>query len=420
MVAWEKDKVKGAIRTDFILSAEIIVLTLGVVATASFTNQILTLSVVALAMTVFVYGLVAGIVKLDDVGLYLSRKGGAIAAFGRGLVASAPWLMKFLSVAGTIAMFLVGGGILVHNVPALHHAVQALGGEGSGLAGERGGQHGGRHHRRRHRAGSGDRVPEAAREMICRRAHARLLLALRRRPSMGSGAAAFARWIISPPRTRLLPCRLAAYSASSARRSRVFGIVTGPPPRQPEMHRHAPVLLVSTRCASERAAGAARWPCCRRPGFPAVPERTRRRPTVRCRRRAQQQPQHGHQVLQQHRHPRDRAPRWSGGNHPGRSRPRPAVSCCARHAPVHAAAVVQAAAIQCLGQRIDTRQVTGSTQVPAPARQCVALRVPLPAARWPGDRGPAQPAAAPPVSRITSRSSWLRSAMLRASRSCSA
>ncbi|KAG0959295.1 hypothetical protein G6F31_011798 [Rhizopus arrhizus] len=130
MVAWEKDKVKGAIRTDFILSAEIIVLTLGVVATATFTNQLLTLAVVALAMTIFVYGLVAGIVKLDDVGLYLSRKGGAIAAFGRGLVTSAPWLMKFLSVAGTIAMFLVGGGILVHNVPALHHAVQALGGEG--------------------------------------------------------------------------------------------------------------------------------------------------------------------------------------------------------------------------------------------------------------------------------------------------
>jgi hypothetical protein len=123
--------VKGAIRTDFILSAEIIVLTLGVVATAPFTNQVVTLAVVALAMTVFVYGLVAGIVKLDDVGLYLSRKGGAIAAFGRGLVASAPWLMKFLSVAGTIAMFLVGGGILVHNVPALHHAVQAMGGEGS-------------------------------------------------------------------------------------------------------------------------------------------------------------------------------------------------------------------------------------------------------------------------------------------------
>ncbi len=130
MVAWEKDKVKGAIRTDFILSAEIIVLTLGVVATAAFTQQLVTLAVVALAMTVFVYGLVAGIVKLDDVGLYLSRKGGAVAAFGRGLVVSAPWLMKFLSVAGTIAMFLVGGGILVHNVPVLHHAVQGFGGEG--------------------------------------------------------------------------------------------------------------------------------------------------------------------------------------------------------------------------------------------------------------------------------------------------
>ncbi len=130
MVAFERDKIKGAVRTDFILSAEIIVLTLGVVAVASFTQQVLTLTVVALAMTVFVYGLVAGIVKLDDLGLYLSRKGGAVAAFGRGLVRSAPWLMKFLSVAGTIAMFLVGGGILVHNIPALHHAVQAMGGEG--------------------------------------------------------------------------------------------------------------------------------------------------------------------------------------------------------------------------------------------------------------------------------------------------
>jgi len=123
MVAWEKDKVKGAIRTDFILSAEIIVLSLGVVSTAPFLNQVTALVVIALAMTVFVYGLVAGIVKLDDVGLYLSKKGGAIAAFGRGMVQSAPWLMKFLSVAGTLAMFLVGGGILVHNVPVVHHAV---------------------------------------------------------------------------------------------------------------------------------------------------------------------------------------------------------------------------------------------------------------------------------------------------------
>lgn len=131
MVAWEKDKVKGAIRTDFILSAEIIVLSLGVVSGQPFINQVTALVVIALGMTVFVYGLVAGIVKLDDAGLYLSRKGGAVAAFGRGLVASAPWLMKFLSVAGTLAMFLVGGGILVHNVPALHHFVLGLAGHTS-------------------------------------------------------------------------------------------------------------------------------------------------------------------------------------------------------------------------------------------------------------------------------------------------
>ncbi|WP_367347522.1 DUF808 domain-containing protein [Stenotrophomonas bentonitica] len=130
MVAWEKDKIKGAVRTDFILSAEIIVLSLGVVSAAPFLNQVTALVVIALGMTVFVYGLVAGIVKLDDAGLYLSRKGGALAAFGRGLLVSAPWLMKFLSVAGTAAMFLVGGGILVHNVPALHHVVQGLGGDG--------------------------------------------------------------------------------------------------------------------------------------------------------------------------------------------------------------------------------------------------------------------------------------------------
>jgi predicted DNA repair protein MutK len=129
MVAWEKDKVKGAIRTDFILSAEIIVLSLGVVSAAPFVNQVTALVVIALAMTVFVYGLVAGIVKLDDAGLYLSRKGAGLAALGRGLLVAAPWLMKFLSVAGTAAMFLVGGGILVHNVQALHHVVQELGGD---------------------------------------------------------------------------------------------------------------------------------------------------------------------------------------------------------------------------------------------------------------------------------------------------
>ena len=132
MVAWEREKIKGAIRTDFILSAEIIVLSLGVVvaANAGFSQQLTTLVVIALGMTVFVYGLVAGIVKLDDAGLYLSRRGGAQAALGRGLLVSAPWLMKFLSVAGTAAMFLVGGGIIVHNIGPLHHLVQDLGGEG--------------------------------------------------------------------------------------------------------------------------------------------------------------------------------------------------------------------------------------------------------------------------------------------------
>lgn len=132
MVAWEKDKIKGAVRTDFILSAEIIVLSLGVVvaADAAFSQQLMTLALIALGMTVFVYGLVAGIVKLDDAGMYLARRGGALASVGRALLVSAPWLMKFLSVAGTLAMFLVGGGILVHNIGPLHHLVQGWAGEG--------------------------------------------------------------------------------------------------------------------------------------------------------------------------------------------------------------------------------------------------------------------------------------------------
>ncbi|MFN7723981.1 MAG: DUF808 domain-containing protein [Rubrivivax sp.] len=126
LVAFERDKIKGAIRTDFILSAEIIAITLGTVAGASFGTQVGVLSAVALVMTVGVYGLVAGIVKIDDAGLHLSRSASAaVAAFGRGLLAFAPWLMKALSVAGTAAMFLVGGGILVHGLPVLHHAVVA-------------------------------------------------------------------------------------------------------------------------------------------------------------------------------------------------------------------------------------------------------------------------------------------------------
>ena len=125
LVAFEKDKVKGAIRTDFILSAEIIVLTLGTVAAASFAQRVSVLVGISILMTVGVYGLVAGIVKLDDAGLRLSRSAsGAAQAFGRGLLAFAPWLMKALSVLGTAAMFLVGGGILLHGIPALGHALE--------------------------------------------------------------------------------------------------------------------------------------------------------------------------------------------------------------------------------------------------------------------------------------------------------
>jgi len=120
MVALEKDKIKGAIRTDFILSAEIIVISLGTVAAATFSERVLVLTVIALAMTVGVYGLVAGIVKLDDGGLYLSKRAnGAARRFGDFLLWMAPKLMKTLSVVGTAAMFMVGGSILLHGVHAL-------------------------------------------------------------------------------------------------------------------------------------------------------------------------------------------------------------------------------------------------------------------------------------------------------------
>jgi len=126
LVELERDKIKGAVRTDFILSAEIIAITLGTVAASPFMTQVLVLSGIALVMTVGVYGFVAGIVKLDDLGLWLSRRAGGLQqALGRGIVLAAPWLMKGLSVAGTAAMFLVGGGILVHGVPPLHHAIEA-------------------------------------------------------------------------------------------------------------------------------------------------------------------------------------------------------------------------------------------------------------------------------------------------------
>lgn len=130
LVAFEQEKVKGAIRTDFILSAEIVVITLGTVAAASLGERVAVLVGISVLMTVGVYGLVAAIVKLDDAGLYLAQAQGPGAALkrslGAGLLAFAPWLMKALSVVGTAAMFMVGGGILVHGWPWLHHVVEAV------------------------------------------------------------------------------------------------------------------------------------------------------------------------------------------------------------------------------------------------------------------------------------------------------
>ena len=132
LMAIEKDKIKGAVRTDFILSAEIIVITLGTVANATFVTQVLVLICLAVAMTVGVYGLVGGIVKLDDVGLHLSQRSGETAfariqrSLGGAILAGAPWLMRGLSVVGTAAMFLVGGGILLHGIPPLHHTFERL------------------------------------------------------------------------------------------------------------------------------------------------------------------------------------------------------------------------------------------------------------------------------------------------------
>ncbi|EJG1161390.1 DUF808 domain-containing protein [Vibrio parahaemolyticus] len=126
---YEKRKVTGAIRTDFILSAEIIVIALGTVTGASLVTQILVVSLIAVIMTIGVYGLVAGIVKLDDLGFYLeirSKGKGWMAKVGSALVAFAPKLMKLLMIVGTAAMFLVGGGIVVHNVPAIHHFVEPI------------------------------------------------------------------------------------------------------------------------------------------------------------------------------------------------------------------------------------------------------------------------------------------------------
>jgi hypothetical protein len=133
VVAFEKEKIKGAVRTDFILSAEIIAITLGAVAGQPLPTQVLVLAGIALAMTLGVYGIVAGIVKLDDLGLLLQRqRAAAVQALGGWIVRATPWLMKALSVAGTAAMFLVGGGILVHGLSALQHWIDEATGEHGG------------------------------------------------------------------------------------------------------------------------------------------------------------------------------------------------------------------------------------------------------------------------------------------------
>ena len=137
IVAFEKEKIKGAIRTDFILSAEIIAITLGTVADAEFATQVAVMTGIAFIMTVGVYGLVAGIVKLDDAGLHLSKLDGTRAlrraqrAIGRAILVAAPYMMKAIAVVGTAAMFMVGGGILVHGIPgaeAIVHNVARIGG----------------------------------------------------------------------------------------------------------------------------------------------------------------------------------------------------------------------------------------------------------------------------------------------------
>ncbi|QDG59536.1 MULTISPECIES: DUF808 domain-containing protein [Pseudomonas] len=135
LVAFEKDKIKGAIRTDFILSAEIIAITLGTVADAPLMQQVIVLSGIAIVMTIGVYGLVAGIVKLDDLGLWLTQKPGQMArSIGGGILRAAPYMMKSLSVIGTAAMFMVGGGILTHGVPVVHHWVETVSQSVGGVA----------------------------------------------------------------------------------------------------------------------------------------------------------------------------------------------------------------------------------------------------------------------------------------------
>ncbi len=126
-VVSEADKIKGAVRTDFILSAEIIIIALGVLQGAPTLTKILSLSAIGVGITLFVYGLVGLIVKLDDIGLWMMQKKSAFSqSIGKSLLFIMPWFMKSLSVIGTIAMFLVGGGIFTHTVPYIHHIIEGL------------------------------------------------------------------------------------------------------------------------------------------------------------------------------------------------------------------------------------------------------------------------------------------------------
>ena len=126
-VEFEKNKIRGAIRTDFVLSAEIVAITLGIVSAAPLLNQVLILSGIAILVTIGVYGIVAVIVKVDDLGYWLQKKTSSLArAIGGALLFAAPWMMKILTVVGTVAMFLVGGGIIVHGIPLLHHSIETF------------------------------------------------------------------------------------------------------------------------------------------------------------------------------------------------------------------------------------------------------------------------------------------------------
>jgi len=127
LAAFEKSKIKGAVRTDFVLSAEIIAITLGIVSATTFMNQVIVLSIIAIVMTVGVYGLVAGIVKLDDLGFYLQKKRAKLLSqLGKGLIYATPYLMKTLSIVGTAAMFMVGGGILTHGISIIYNWIEEL------------------------------------------------------------------------------------------------------------------------------------------------------------------------------------------------------------------------------------------------------------------------------------------------------